>query len=180
MLRGLRWVGLLGVILLLFPSTGAGQKTKDDKKSSDKSKSTARAKADARDKPIVVGWKDGRVTKLDDLTKISMVIKIPVKINNDGKVETKDGDWEWQRTEELIVRTYGLPVQFDAKGRPRAYTRKEKEELRGPDKTLPGYASDIDTLKVGQTVRVYLTKKRSAPRNEVPKITMVLILKEVE
>jgi hypothetical protein len=50
--------------------------------------------------------------------------------------------------------------------------------MRGPDKRLPGYQADVDNLKNGQTVQVFLTKKKSAPRTEPAAITLIIILRE--
>ncbi|HLN30871.1 MAG TPA: hypothetical protein VK395_24235 [Gemmataceae bacterium] len=102
-----------------------------------------------------------------------------------------------QAVDDLKVRSLQLPADFDEKGRPKRYTSKELHELKG-DPKLPGYTSDFDSLKPDQIVRVYLAKKKEAPKpavkekpkekdkdgdkdrtaEERPEITMVVILRE--
>src|SRR5262245_40192923 len=48
---------------------------------------------------------------------------------------------EFQMAEKAKVRTMLLPETFDSKGNPKKYTEKEKAELRGKDKGLPGFES---------------------------------------
>src|SRR5439155_20913538 len=107
---------------------------------------------------------------------------------------------ELQATDDMKVRTLQLPLDFDEKGRPKKYTNKEIQELRGPDQRLPGYTADFDSLKPEQTVKVYLAKKKAVaapapaappkgkdkdkdkdddkPGAERPEIAMVVILTE--
>jgi hypothetical protein len=60
--------------------------------------------------------------------------------------------------DDLMVRTMKLPPVFDEKGKPRNYTAKELEKLKGPDRTLPGYISDFAFLAPPQLVEVYITR----------------------
>jgi len=91
--------------------------------------------------------------------------------------------------DDIKVRQLLPPVEFDDKGKPRKLTEKEKKDLRGPDPTLPGYAADFDNLKPEQLVRIYLSRKRGAPRLQLkevdpeapaeanrPQVAMVVIL----
>ena len=48
----------------------------------------------------------------------------------------------------------------------------------GPDKSLPGYTADVDSLKMGQIADVYLGKKKNAGKNDPPVILMIHILAE--
>ena len=70
--------------------------------------------------------------------------------------------------------------RFDDKGNAirKPYTSKELKELTGPDKSLPGYKADVDSLKIGQIVDVYLGKKKNAGKNDPPVILMIHILIE--
>jgi hypothetical protein len=45
-------------------------------------------------------------------------------------------------------------------GFPKKYTAEEQKALKGPDSKLPGYASDFDKLKTGQTVQLTLVKPK--------------------
>jgi hypothetical protein len=109
------------------------------------------------------------------------------------KKETKDIEFEGD--DEVKVRTMVLPVEYDDKGKPKKYTEKEKRELKGPNKKLPGYTADWDNLAKGQTVEVHLPKpKKQKPKppakkkdkddedaelfKEKPKAVMVVIVAE--
>jgi len=70
---------------------------------------------------------------------------------------------EFQHTEAVKVRTLVLPEQFDEKGNIKKYTAAEKLKLRGKDKHLPGYESELEKLVAGQKVRVTLAKKPKPP-----------------
>jgi hypothetical protein len=72
---------------------------------------------------------------------------------------------EFQLTENAKVRTMLLPSDeaFDEKGNPKKYTAKELAELKGPDKSLPGYQSSIESLRAGQTVQLTLVTVPRAP-----------------
>ena len=72
------------------------------------------------------------------------------------RIDTKKDDYDFQSIENVKVRTMNLPEQFDEKGNPKKYTDKEKAELKGKDKDLPGYEAQPDKLEAGQRVRVTL------------------------
>lgn len=63
---------------------------------------------------------------------------------------------EFQLTEKAKVRTHILPDAFDDKGERRKFTRKELDELRGKDRSLPGYECAVEGLASGQTVQLTL------------------------
>jgi hypothetical protein len=67
---------------------------------------------------------------------------------------------DFQASETVKVRTMILPEQFDDKGNPKKYTKEELAQLKGKDRSLPGYESSLEKLEVGQRVRVTLA---SAP-----------------
>ncbi len=79
-------------------------------------------------------------------------------------MRTTTKDIEVQATDDVKVRLLTPPVEFDDKGRPKKYTSKELAKLRGPDHSLPGYTAEFDNLKPGQVVKVYLAKKKEAPK----------------
>jgi hypothetical protein len=104
------------------------------------------------------------------------------------KDETKN--LELQAVDELKVRTMLEPVEYDDKGKVRKLTEKEKRALKGPDRHLPGYPADFDSLKPNQTVQVYLAKSKDAGKAKAkdkdaatepkdrPKITMIVVVAE--
>jgi hypothetical protein len=61
-----------------------------------------------------------------------------------------------QTTDDVKVRWYNLPVKYDDKGNPTRYTSSEIRQLQ--ERGLPGYTADFDSLKAGQTARLYLKK----------------------
>jgi hypothetical protein len=61
---------------------------------------------------------------------------------------------EFQVAENAKIRTANLPETFDEKGNIKKYTAKEMADLKGKDKSLPGYESSLEKLEVGQTVKV--------------------------
>jgi hypothetical protein len=63
---------------------------------------------------------------------------------------------DFQLEENVKVRIKDLPEQFDEKGNIKRYTPDELRELKGKDKSLPGYESVLENLKVGQVVQVTL------------------------
>lgn len=74
------------------------------------------------------------------------------EVSKDVDVQVADG---------AKVRSINPPLAFDDKGNPRKYTQKELKELRGDEK-LPGYNSDLDALRTGQTVTLSLATKKDA------------------
>jgi hypothetical protein len=70
---------------------------------------------------------------------------------------------EFQMAENAKVRTMLLPETFDSKGNPKKYTPKELAELKGKDRTLPGYESSVEGLGAGQTVTLTLAARAPAP-----------------
>ena len=65
---------------------------------------------------------------------------------------------EVRAAEDVKIRSLMPPVEFDDLGFQKKWTKKELEERK--DKTgLPGFDVDLDALKSGQYVEIYLTKK---------------------
>jgi hypothetical protein len=62
--------------------------------------------------------------------------------------------------DDVLTRRYRLPTKDEA-GQPKTYTDEERKQLKGDDATLIGYTASFDDLKVGQTVRVSLARKRT-------------------
>jgi hypothetical protein len=77
---------------------------------------------------------------------------------------TKDFDLEVQ--EKVVYRKLFLPVEYDDTGKIKTYTEKEKTELRGDDKTKPGYTAKLDDFQAGQEVKLYLTAPKKMEKDK--------------
>ncbi|MBY0232052.1 MAG: hypothetical protein K2W96_22440, partial [Gemmataceae bacterium] len=75
---------------------------------------------------------------------------------------------EFQASEKVKVRSLVLPETYDEKGEIKKYSAKELADLRGKDKSLPGYESSLEKLEVGQKVKVVLAAaaKKTGPGSE--------------
>lgn len=107
------------------------------------------------------------------------------------EIATEDREVEWTAADDLKVRMYNPPPQFDDKGRVKRYTPKELRELKGNDK-LPGYPAEFSDIKSGQIVQVTLLQKKGGARpikrgkdaeadvlpDDLPKMTFIMILAE--
>ncbi len=82
--------------------------------------------------------------------------------------EKKTETIELQTVEKVVVRAAQPPPSFDEKGSPKSYTKKELDDLKGPDKKLPGYTSEFSSLTEGQTVTISLSKKKEDKSAEKP------------
>jgi len=75
-------------------------------------------------------------------------------------------EYELELQDKVVLRKLFLPFEFDDSGKPREYTEKEKAELKGTDKTKPGYSAKIEEATPGTEAKLHLT----APKNvEKPK-----------
>lgn len=118
----------------------------------------------------------GKVTDVND-EKHCVVLEIAISPKN--KVQAT-----FIVTEDAKIRTRVLPTLFDDKGNLKKPTGKELLELKGKDKTLPGYESEFGNLKRGQVLLVHqvttkekLLAERQKPRpkpGEKPKIEELL------
>ncbi len=73
-----------------------------------------------------------------------------------------------QAAANVKVRTLQAPKLFDEKGNIRKPTQKDLDELKGPDKKLPGYTGEFVSLKYGDVVDVYLARIDAARLPENP------------
>jgi hypothetical protein len=104
--------------------------------------------------------------------------------------QEKSYDVELQAADDMKVRLLQPPTAFDDNGKPKKYTKKELDELKGPDKKLPGYTATFENLRPGQSVKVYLGKKKDSGKSSAkdpdkdtksdkrPLVTMIVILRE--
>jgi hypothetical protein len=104
------------------------------------------------------------------------------------QLATVQKEVEWASSDDVKVRMAHPPPQFDDKGRPKPYTRKELQELRGSDK-LPGYPAEFSDIKSGQEVVITLVQKKTGPRpirrgkgaesepspDDLPKMSLIII-----
>jgi hypothetical protein len=67
---------------------------------------------------------------------------------------------EFQAGSEMKYRILN-PVVYDEKGKPKKLTKKELDELKGPDKKLPGYNGEASDVHQDSIVTVYLPKKKA-------------------
>ncbi|MBI1832980.1 MAG: hypothetical protein HYR84_16190 [Planctomycetes bacterium] len=77
---------------------------------------------------------------------------------------TKDFDLEVE--EKVVYRKLILPFEYDDTGNPKTYTDKEKAELRGDDKTKPGYKAKLEEFAPGQEVKLYLTAPKKVEKDK--------------
>jgi hypothetical protein len=63
--------------------------------------------------------------------------------------------------EKVKVRLLNPPIDYDDKGNVKRYTAKELKELQGTE-GLPGFTGDLDALRNGQIVKVFLAKNAAA------------------
>ena len=62
-----------------------------------------------------------------------------------------------QASEDVVVRMARPKDDFDEKGKPKKYTKKELAELRGTDKKLPGYKAEFGDISTDQPYLFRLT-----------------------
>jgi hypothetical protein len=100
-----------------------------------------------------------------------------------------DKEVEWTAADEFKVRAANPPPLFDEKGRPKRYTRKELQELRGNDR-LPGFPAEFSDIKAGQIVQVTLLQNKAGARparrsrdaggdasaDNLPKMSLIIIV----
>jgi hypothetical protein len=79
-------------------------------------------------------------------------------------VEMKKQDVELEIIDDVVVRTARPREEFDEKGKPKKLTKKELKELKGPDPKLPGYKAEFGDVQVEQLLKVYLVRKKDAPK----------------
>jgi serine/threonine protein kinase len=73
--------------------------------------------------------------------------------------------------DDTMVRTVQPPMVRDDDGKLRPPTAKEREKLKGPDRTLPGYTAEFTALKPPQSVEVYIARgglTKAPPRGTAP------------
>jgi hypothetical protein len=111
------------------------------------------------------------------------------------KKATRDVALEADDGMKVRLSKEALPPKFDEKGKVVKYTTKELSKLKGPNKSLPGYTGEWENLNKGQTLKIYLAKKKKTSsstkdksskkdkdepgdKDEPLKVRMILVQKE--
>jgi hypothetical protein len=134
-----------------------------------------------------------RLQRLEKLIRKAQQLKarggrLPFKVKQGRK------DFDLRAIEDVKVRVMQPPVEYDDQGNVKKYTAKELKELKGKDRTLPGYTANWDQVADSQTVTVYLKPRTKKPAkdkdkdkdtNEVeddyrPLVKVVVILAEAD
>jgi hypothetical protein len=138
-------------------------------------KKESKTKTEAKEKLVPAGQAVGRIVKVPGADRLLGVRGLG---NGGGKAV------DFLVHDDVKVRLAQLPAQFDDKGRPKRYSTKELNELRGPDKKLPGFTASLEDLRVGQTVEIALVRKagklklakgEEIPDEYKPQVNLILI-----
>lgn len=73
------------------------------------------------------------------------------------KVKEVSKEYKLRATDEMKVRVLYPAPEYDEKGVLKKFTEKELKARKGPG-NLPGYAAELDALRTGQMVRIYLAR----------------------
>ena len=117
----------------------------------------------------------------------TQAVKLQLREGGDYTIKKETKEIDFHTADGVKVRTMNLPVEYDDKGNPKQYTKEELKTLKGKDSDLPGYESTLDSLKVGDTVKVTLAAPK-ADKDADPKtdadakksnaVTMIVITAE--
>jgi len=143
----IRPISFIVALVVAFPIAAA-----DEKKDSPATKD----KTEPKDKMVAAGTVQGRLCKLDASQKMVCVEVLVAVVQNQRKTQIA----ELRAADDLVIRTANPPLELDEKGKPKKYTKKELDKLKGPDTKAWGFPADFDSLKVGQTVLVYMSQKK--------------------
>jgi hypothetical protein len=77
-------------------------------------------------------------------------------------------DYEFDLQKDAVLRKMFLAVEFDDMGNIKEYTEKQKAELRGTDRTKPGYLATMNDLGPGAEARFSLVPPKSAVKDAKP------------
>src|SRR5262245_32858806 len=89
-------------------------------------------------------------------------------------------------SENMRVRVSDPPKKYDDKGSILKLTKKDLDDLKGPDKKMPGYMGELAHVQKGQIVQVSLAKKKTPaaeaknnPAANMLQATMILVIRDV-
>jgi len=190
MLRNVfRWSGLL-LLLCVFalPSLAQDTKKKDVKKADTKKKDADKdgdgddtkkdkktAKKDKDDEDALVplpGFVECRLVKTEG-GKLTVTRK--VRVFEGGKPQIKDMNVDFDLADKVMVRVEKPPFAFDDKGQVKKYTKDELDAMKGENKKEFGYHAEIDILKGGHILRVFLGRPKGAPKTDPPQVFKIHI-----
>jgi hypothetical protein len=155
MYRNIGWAWPL-VFALVGPALAADAKDKDK---------------DAKDSKFVpIGQLVGRVAAVQGSQK-TFTLKVSTSILEPYRAGYRIGlrvrqishDVEVKAADDITVRVANPPLDYDDKGKPKKYTAKELKDLKGPGNQW-GFPSDFESLKGDQIVKVFLGRKKDAPK----------------
>lgn len=86
-----------------------------------------------------------------------------------GLVKMENKDIEIQATDDVVVRMARPKEDFDEKGKPKRYTKKELKELKGDDKKLPGYKADFGDISTDQIIQLTIVRKKGSSLPKTPR-----------
>jgi hypothetical protein len=84
-------------------------------------------------------------------------------------VKTHKFDVTVKTGENLKVRAANPPFMYDDKGLPIQLTKEKLAELRGPEKLLPGFPTQMSSVKMNSVVEIYLAVPPKADPKADPK-----------
>lgn len=173
-------------------ATKDGDTKNDPKKGTDgttkkKATGTKKEKPEVPKNPYVkLNTVSGKVGKFDEASNC-LTIRVPVPYINNKKFDSKDVDVKAVLTDDVKIRVMIPPPQFDDKGRPKRYTNKELNELKGEDKKSPGFPGTTDDLQANALIRVDLVRtkedlnklrrnKKDDPPNELDRTNLIIVV----
>jgi hypothetical protein len=165
-----RGLAFLVAVVLAWPLAAA------EEKPGPKDKPETKEKTEPKEKLVAAGKVLAKITKLPE----NGTIGLSALAGKDWKPAV-----DVRMTDDVKVRTL-RPMLFDEKGRPRKPTAKERDELKGPDKKLPGYTADMADLKMGQICEIHLVKKAGRPKSKdelpdyEPRVSIIVIAAEAQ
>lgn len=126
---------------------------------------------------------------MQQMAKLEKGQKYPKAGANDPfRIVTDTKDYELEIQDGAPIRKTFLAMEYDDTGNIKQYTEKEKAELRGTDKTKPGYKSKLDEILPGVEAKLYLTspKKKGKAKDddegvgnvERPTVNMIVLTKD--
>jgi hypothetical protein len=94
------------------------------------------------------------------------LVQLQLTENGDYTIKREYKNVDFHTADAVKVRIMNPPLQFDDKGNAKQYTKDELEAMKGKDKDLPGYESTLDSLKVGDTIKVTLSTPKPAKKDD--------------
>ncbi len=114
-----------------------------------------------------------------------MLIELEVRVPS-SRSSGRNEKITFSYASDTYVRMMKLPERLDDKRKPIPYSHQEKLKLKGDNSKLPGYGSELTSLKAGQIIEVYLstlkpasgTTRKKSDESESPIVTMIVIHEE--